>query len=40
MKPNEILSLVEETAGTNVYEEHRKKAVVMLEKKDKRLAEI
>lgn len=40
MKPNEILSLVEETAGTNAYEEIRKKTVKIVEKKDAKLMEI
>ena len=40
MKPSEILSLVEETAGTNAYEEIRKKTVRLVEKKEAKLEEI
>ena len=40
MKPREILSLVEETAGTNVFETHKRKAIGLMEKKDKKLKEI
>ena len=40
MKPSEILSLVEETAGTNAYEEIRKKTVRLIEKKEAKLEEI
>ena len=40
MKPSEILSLVEETAGTNAYEEIKKKTLKLLEKKDGKLVEI
>lgn len=40
MKPREILSLVEETAGTNVFETNKRKAMTLVEKKDKKLKEI
>lgn len=40
MKPQEILSLVEETAGTNAYEEIKKKTVKLVEKKDAKLMDI
>lgn len=40
MKPQEILSLVEETAGTNSYEEIKKKTLRIVEKKEARLADI
>lgn len=40
MKPQEILSLVEETAGTNAYEEIKKKTFKLIEKKDAKLGEI
>ena len=40
MKPAEILSLVEETAGTNAYEEIKKKTLRLVEKKDSKLTEI
>ena len=40
MKPQEILSLVEETAGTNAYEEIKKKTLRLVEKKDTKLLDI
>jgi len=40
MKPKEILSLVEETAGINIYESERRKAENLMQKKDLKLAEI
>jgi structural maintenance of chromosome 2 len=40
MKPNEIMSLVQETAGTNAYEEIRKKTTKLLEKKESKLIDI
>jgi structural maintenance of chromosome 2 len=40
MKPREILSLVEETAGTNVYEATKRKAQLHMDKKQRKLGEI
>ena len=40
MKPREIMSLVEETAGINVYEAHKKKAIQHMTKKQNKLDEI
>jgi len=40
MKPRELLSLLEETAGTSLYEGKKKVAQSTIEKKDKKLEEI
>eukprot|EP01022_Parablepharisma_sp_SALTPOND_P016557 TRINITY_DN245_c0_g1_i10.p1 TRINITY_DN245_c0_g1~~TRINITY_DN245_c0_g1_i10.p1 ORF type:complete len:1283 (-),score=245.41 TRINITY_DN245_c0_g1_i10:16427-20275(-) len=40
MKPRELLSLLEETAGTSLYEGKKKTAQSTIEKKDKKLEEI
>lgn len=40
MRPQEILGLVEEAAGTRMYEDRKDKAKKTMTKKDKRLAEI
>ncbi|KXS17946.1 structural maintenance of chromosome 2 [Gonapodya prolifera JEL478] len=40
MKPPEILAMIEEAAGTRMYEEKKKKAIETIEKKDKKLDEI
>lgn len=40
MKPPEILAMIEEAAGTRMYEEKKRKALETIEKKDKKLEEI
>lgn len=40
MKPPEILALIEETAGTRMFEDRRGKALNTMEKKDKKMEEI
>lgn len=40
MKPPEILALIEETAGTRMFEDRRGKALNVMEKKDKKMEEI
>ncbi len=40
MKPKELLSLLEETAGTSLYEGKKKTVQATIEKKDKKLEEI
>jgi structural maintenance of chromosome 2 len=40
MKPPEILALIEETAGTRMFEDRRGKALSTLEKKEKKMEEI
>ncbi|KAH3675675.1 hypothetical protein WICMUC_002592 [Wickerhamomyces mucosus] len=40
MKPTEILSLIEEAAGTKMYELHREKAEKTMDKKETKLQEI
>nr|KAJ3422875.1 Structural maintenance of chromosomes protein 2 [Polyrhizophydium stewartii] len=40
MKPPEILAMIEEAAGTRMFEEHKDKAVKTMDKKDSRLADI
>jgi structural maintenance of chromosome 2 len=40
MKPPEILSMLEEAAGTRMYETKRTNALKTLEKKDTKVAEI
>ena len=40
MKPPEILALIEETAGTRMFEDRRGKALSTMEKKDKKMEEI
>lgn len=40
MKPREIQSLIEETAGTNVYESTKRKALATMAKKQRKLDEI
>lgn len=40
MKPSEILSMVEEAAGTSLYENKKIAAVKLIEKKDAKLLEI
>ena len=40
MKPQEIAGLIEETAGTRMYEDHQDKAAQTIAKKDKKLDEI
>lgn len=40
MKPPEILAMLEETAGTRMFEEHRLKALQTMEKKGRKLEEI
>lgn len=40
MKPPEILALIEETAGTRMFEDRRGKALSTIEKKDKKMEEI
>ena len=40
MKPMEILSMIEEAAGTRMYETKKQAALKVIEKKDNKLAEI
>lgn len=40
MKPPEILSMIEEAAGTSMYETKREKAMVTIHKKDSKLEEL
>ena len=40
MKPMEILSMIEEAAGTKMYETKKQAALVLIEKKDAKLREI
>jgi structural maintenance of chromosome 2 len=40
MRPQEILSMIEEAAGTSMFEEKKEKAVKTMAKKEKRLDEI
>ncbi|KAJ1549924.1 Structural maintenance of chromosomes protein 2, partial [Cladochytrium tenue] len=40
MKPVEILAMIEEAAGTRMYEDRKEKAIKTIEKKDAKLAEI
>lgn len=40
MRPQEILSMIEEAAGTSMFEEKKEKAVKTMAKKEKRLEEI
>ncbi len=40
MKPHEILAMIEEAAGTRMYEEKKKKAEETIQKKDSKLDEI
>lgn len=40
MKPPEILAMVEEAAGTKMYESKKNNAVKLIEKKDSKLSEI
>jgi structural maintenance of chromosome 2 len=40
MRPPEILGLIEEAAGTRMYEERKDKAFKTMQKKEKRVAEI
>lgn len=40
MKPAEILGMVEEAAGTRMFEERKEKAVKTMAKKDKKVEEI
>lgn len=40
MKPAEILGMVEEAAGTRMFEERKEKAVKTMTKKDKKVEEI
>jgi structural maintenance of chromosome 2 len=40
MKPPEILGLLEEAAGTKMYEDKKRKAVATLEKKQLKVDEI
>lgn len=40
MKPVEILSMLEEAAGTKMYEKKKQSALITIEKKDKKLKEI
>lgn len=40
MKPSEILGLVEEAAGTRMYETKKHKALQQIEKKKQRVEEI
>ena len=40
MKPPEILSMIEEAAGTRMFEDRKEKAVKNIAKKDPKLAEI
>jgi len=40
MKPPEILGMIEEAAGTSMYEDRKEKAVRTMQKKDKKMEEI
>ena len=40
MKPPEILSMIEEAAGTSMFEEKKDKAQKTMSKKDKKMEEI
>lgn len=40
MKPTEILSMIEEAAGTRMFEDRRDKALKTMAKKDKKVDEI
>lgn len=40
MKPPEILSLIEEAAGTSMFEEKKDRAVTTMAKKEKKMEEI
>lgn len=40
MKPPEILSMIEEAAGTSMYENKREKSLALIEKKDSKLIEL
>ena len=40
MKPKEILSMIEEAAGTSLYESKKQSALKTIEKKDNKLADI
>src|SRR5436853_6910983 len=40
MKPPEILAMIEEAAGTRMFEEKKEKALATIAKKDKKLEEI
>ena len=40
MKPVEVLGMIEETAGTRMYEERREKAQATMEKKEQKVEEI
>ena len=40
MKPPEILAMIEEAAGTRMFEEKKDKALKTIAKKDQKLAEI
>jgi len=40
MKPPEILAMIEEAAGTRMFEERRDKALKTIAKKEKKLEEI
>jgi structural maintenance of chromosome 2 len=39
MKPQQILGMVEEAAGTRLYEDRKEKAIKIMEKKDLKLAQ-
>lgn len=40
MKPPEILSMIEEAAGTSMYESKREKSIALIQKKDSKLQEL
>ncbi|KAH6602713.1 hypothetical protein BASA61_000878 [Batrachochytrium salamandrivorans] len=40
MRPPEILAMIEEAAGTRMFEEHKEKAIKTMDKKDARLNDI
>lgn len=40
MKPVEILAMIEEAAGTRMFEEKKDKAIKTIEKKEQKLVEI
>ena len=40
MKPPEILSMIEEAAGTRMFEDRKKKALQTLDKKDAKVQDI
>lgn len=40
MKPPEILSMIEEAAGTSMYESKREKSMALIQKKDAKLDEL